>query len=59
MTKRNENSEPTMKQLKEIMHEVAVDAKRKAEQTSIQLKEQIKKEIALAFQRLKDSKQWS
>lgn len=59
MAKRKNNSEPTIKQLKEIMHEVAIEAKDKADRTNMKLKEQIKKEIILAFQRLNNGEQWS
>jgi len=59
MAKRKNSSEPTIKQLKEIMHEVAIEAKDKADRTNMKLKEQIKKEIILAFQRLNNGEQWS
>lgn len=59
MVKKKSNSEPTIKQLKEIMHEVAVEAKKKAEKSNNLLKEQIRKEIALAFQRLNNGEQWN
>ena len=59
MVRKKNNSEPTIKQLKEIMHEVAIEAKDKAEKTNLKLKEQIKKEIILAFKRLNNGEQWS
>ncbi|MGI6395530.1 MAG: hypothetical protein ACOX2F_12530 [bacterium] len=58
MVKKKNDSEPTIKQLEEIMHEVAVEAKKKAEKSNNLLMKQIKEEITLAFQRLNDREQW-
>ena len=49
------HSKTAIKQMKEIMHEVATEAKKQSVRIDKKLKVQIKKEIALAFKRLKSA----
>lgn len=51
------DSEPTEKQLKEIMHEVALDARQKATETNQKLQAEIKQAIIAAKRtKLKENK---